>query len=48
MHSEHLLMTKSGLNAIAMGMTTRWKACKYSASPIPLSGHPMLTLLRFG
>ena len=30
---------------MAMGITIFWKAHKYSASPIPLVGHGMLTEL---
>ena len=41
----NILMTSSGANSIAMGITTFWKAYIYSASPMPFSGQGIFTEL---
>jgi hypothetical protein len=41
----NILMTSSGANSMAIGITTFWKAYIYSASPIPFSGHGIFTEL---
>jgi hypothetical protein len=41
----NILMTSSGANSIAIGITTFWKAYIYSASPMPFSGHGIFTEL---